>query len=160
VRAREYNPFDSFQDELISPTRHSHDEITNELDRWLSTKQDIYKTYDNPLEHRSAKRFEYPRVAKIAIDILSVPAMASERERAFFPAHSMVLPKRPRLDASTIAVTQTVRSWLRAGLLEEYEGLLKEVGGHTAEDETAVDLLNLSISTCSVHLSIYIVNYD
>ncbi|OBS17634.1 hypothetical protein FPOA_26234 [Fusarium poae] len=31
VRAREYNPFDSFQDELISSTRHGHDEATDEL---------------------------------------------------------------------------------------------------------------------------------
>ncbi|RBA11849.1 hypothetical protein FPRO05_14165 [Fusarium proliferatum] len=134
VRAREYNPFDSFQDELISSTRHGHDEATDELERWLSTKQDIYTTYDNPLEYWSAKRFEYPRVAKMAIDILSVPAMASECEMTFSSAGSMVSPKRSRLDASTIAVTQTVRSWLRAGLLEGYEGLLKEVGDDTAED--------------------------
>ncbi|RYC80017.1 hypothetical protein BFJ63_vAg17098 [Fusarium oxysporum f. sp. narcissi] len=134
VRAREYNPFDSFQDELISSTRHGHDEATDELERWLSTKQDIYTTYDNPLEYWSAKRFEYPRVAKMAIDILSVPAMASECERTFSSAGSMVSPKRSRLDASTIAVTQTVRSWLRAGLLEGYEGLLKEVGDDKAED--------------------------
>jgi hypothetical protein len=134
VRAREYNPFDSFQDELISSTRHDHDEASDELERWLSTKQDIYTTYDNPLEYWSAKRFEYPRVAKMAIDILSIPAMASECERTFSSAGSMVSPKRSRLDASTIAVTQTVRSWLRAGLLEGYEGLLKEVGDDTAED--------------------------
>ncbi|OBS16421.1 hypothetical protein FPOA_12141 [Fusarium poae] len=124
VRAREYNPFDSFQDELISSTRHGHDEATDELERWLSTKQDIYTTYHNPLEYWSAKRFEYPRVAKMAIDILSVPAMASECERTFSSAGSMVSPKRSRLDASTIAVTQTVRSWLRAGLLEGYEGFV------------------------------------
>ncbi|PNP85338.1 hypothetical protein FNYG_01328 [Fusarium nygamai] len=53
VRAREYNPFDSFQYELISSTRHGHDEATDELERWLSTKQDIYTTYDNPLEYWS-----------------------------------------------------------------------------------------------------------
>ena len=70
----------------------------------------------------------------MAIDIFSVLAMASECERTFSSAGSMVSPKRSRLDASTIAVTQTVRSWLRAGLLEGYEGLLKEVGDDTAED--------------------------
>ncbi|KAF5236049.1 hypothetical protein FANTH_11424 [Fusarium anthophilum] len=134
VRAREYNSFDSFQDELISSTRHGHDEATAELERWLSTKQDIYTTYDNPLEYWSAKLFQYPRVAKMAIDILSVPAMASERETTFSSAGSMFSPKRSLLDASTIAITQTVRSWLRAGLLQGYEGWLKEVGDDTAED--------------------------
>lgn len=132
VRAREYNPFDSFQDGLISSTKQGGDEVTDELEKWLSTKQDIYTKYDNPLEYWSAKRFEYPRVAKMAIDVLSIPAMAAECERTFSSAGCMVSPKRTRLDASTIAVTQTVRSWIRAGLLEGYDGLLKEMGGDGA----------------------------
>ena len=105
MRAREYNPFDSFQDKLILSTRHGHNEATDELERWLSTKQDIYTIYDNPLEYWSAKRFEYLRVAKMAINILLVSAMVSECERTFSSAGSMVSPKRSRLDVSTFAVT-------------------------------------------------------
>jgi hypothetical protein len=133
VRAREYNPFDSFQDELMSSTNHGHELLEDEFERWLSTKNDVYSKHDNPLEYWSAKRFEYPRVAKMAIDVLSIPAMAAECERTFSSAGSMVSPRRHRLDASTIAVTQTVRSWLRAGLLEEYDGLLKEMGDDMIE---------------------------
>ena len=133
MRARESNPFDTFQDEMISSTPHGNDEITDDLERWLSIKQDGYSKYDNPLEYWSAKRFDYPRLAKMAIDVLSIPATAAECERTFSSAGSMVSPKRSRLDASTIAVTQTVRSWLRAGLLEGYDGLLKEMGSDTAE---------------------------
>lgn len=62
---------------------------------------------------------------KMAINVLLVPAMASECEITFSSAGSMVSPKRSRLDASTVAITQTVRSWLRSGLLEGYDGLLK-----------------------------------
>jgi hypothetical protein len=102
VRAREYNPFDFFQDDLISSTKHGSEEVADELERWLSTKQDVYTKYNNPLENWSAKRFEYPRVAKIAIDFLSIPAMAAECERTFSSASFMVTPKRSRLDASTI----------------------------------------------------------
>ena len=69
----------------------------------------------------------------MAIDVLSIPAMAAECERTFSSAGCMVSPKRARLDASTIAVTQTVRSWLRAGLLEGYNGLLKEMSDDVAE---------------------------
>jgi hypothetical protein len=93
----------------------------------------VYTKHDNPLDYWSAKRFEYPRVARMAIDVLSIPAMAAECERTFSSADSMVSPKRARLDASTIAVTQTVRSWLRAGLLEGYNGLLKEASDDVAE---------------------------
>jgi hypothetical protein len=95
---------------------------------WLSTRQDLYIKHDNLLEYWSTKRFEYPRVARMAIDILSIPAMSAECERTFSSAGSMVSPKRSRLDASTIAVTQTVRSWFRAGLLDGYDGLLQELG--------------------------------
>lgn len=58
--------------------------------------------------------------------------MAAECERAFFPAGSMVSPQQTRMDASTIAVTQAVRSWLKAGLLEGSDGLLKETNGEVA----------------------------
>ncbi|WKT53980.1 HAT, C-terminal dimerization domain [Fusarium oxysporum f. sp. vasinfectum] len=132
VRAREYNPFDSFQDELMSCPNSEEESVADEFERWQSTKQDTFSKHDNPLEYWSAKRFEFPRVAKMAIDVLSVPAMAAERERAFSSAGSMVSPQRTRLDASTIAVTQTVRSWLKAGLLEGYDGLLKETSGEVA----------------------------
>lgn len=65
----------------------------------------------------------------MAIDVLSIPAMDTECERTLSAAGCMVSAKRSRLDASTIAVTQTVRSWLRAGLLDGFDGLLKEMGG-------------------------------
>ncbi|WQF76861.1 Putative HAT dimerization domain, ribonuclease H-like superfamily [Colletotrichum destructivum] len=133
VRAREHNPFDSFQDELMSSTNHEHELVEDEFERWLSTKNDVHSKHDNPLEYWSAKRFEYPRVARMAIDVLSVPAMAAECERTFSSAGSMVSHKRHRLDASTIAVTQTVRSWLRAGLLEGYDGMLKEIDDDVVE---------------------------
>lgn len=127
VRARESNPFDSFQDELLSPNPHGVEPIVDEFERWLSTKQDIYTKHDNPFQYWSAKRFESPRVARMAIDVLSIPAMAAECERTFSSAGCMVSSKRTRLDASTISVAQTVRSWLRAGFMEGYNGLLKQV---------------------------------
>ncbi|KFG83500.1 transposase [Metarhizium anisopliae] len=133
VRARESNPFDSFQDELIPYTSCEEEGIADEFERWLRTKQDVYTKHDNPLQYWSAKRFEYPRVAKMAIDILSIPAMAAECERAFSSAGSMVSPRRTRLDSSTVSVAQTVRSWLKAGLLEGYDGLLKDMGGGLSE---------------------------
>jgi hypothetical protein len=107
--------------------------IADEFERWLSTKQDIYTKHDNPLRYWSAKRFEYPRVARMAIDVLSIPPMAAECERTFSSAGTMVSSKRTRLDASTISVAQTVRPWLKAGLLEGYDGLLNEMADDTAE---------------------------
>ncbi|KAG5931001.1 hypothetical protein E4U60_006576 [Claviceps pazoutovae] len=46
----------------------------------------------------------------------------------------MVAPKRSRLDASTIAVTQTLRSWLKAGLVkDDHDGLLHKMDDEIAE---------------------------
>ncbi|KAH6959814.1 hypothetical protein BKA56DRAFT_700456 [Ilyonectria sp. MPI-CAGE-AT-0026] len=118
-----------------------------------------YTKYDRPLEYWSAKRFEYPRVAKWRLTFSRFQQWLPS-EMTFSSAGSMVSPKRSRLDASTVAVTQAARSWLRAGLLEGYERLLKEVGGDVAESQPTIYLLNLSTSTCSLHLSIYIANYD
>ena len=131
VRARQSNPFDCFQDELLSHTTRDKERIADEFERWLSTSQDVCTKHDNPLPYWSAQRFEYPRVARMAIDVLSIPAMSAECERTFSSAGAMVSPRRTRLDASTISVAQTVRSWLNAGLLEGYDGLLKEVAATT-----------------------------
>ncbi|OAQ61365.1 hypothetical protein VFPBJ_11447 [Purpureocillium lilacinum] len=131
VRARESNPFDCFQDELLSHTTREKERIADEFERWLSTSQDVCTKHDNPLPYWSAQRFEYPRVARMAIDVLSIPAMAAECERTFSSAAAMVSPRRTRLDASTVSVAQTVRSWLNAGLLEGYDGLLKDVAATT-----------------------------
>lgn len=60
IRAREHNPFDSFQDELMSCANNEKDVLVDEFEKWLSTKQDVFTKHDNPLEYWSAKRFEYP----------------------------------------------------------------------------------------------------
>jgi hypothetical protein len=65
----------------------------------------MYLKHDNSFEYWFAKRFEYFCVAKMAIDVLLIPAMAVKCERTIFSAGSMVLPRRYWLDVSIIAVT-------------------------------------------------------
>jgi hypothetical protein len=93
VRARESNPFDSFQDELMSYSTSEKEPISDEFKRRLSTKQDIYTKHGNPLRYCSAKRFDYPRVARMVIDVLSIPPMAAECERTFSAAGNTLSPK-------------------------------------------------------------------
>ena len=67
----------------------------------------------------------------MALDLLSIPPMSAECERLFSVAGQMVSPLRTRLEASTIGVTQTVRSWVRSGLIEAADTLIdvsEEVG--------------------------------
>jgi len=54
----------------------------------------------------------------MALDLLSVPPMSAECERLFSVAGQMVSPLRTRLEASTIGMTQTLKSWVRNGLID------------------------------------------
>jgi hypothetical protein len=68
--------------------------------------------------------FEYPRLSRMALDVMTVPAMSSECERLFSATGLMVTPHRNRLDAGTIGLIQTLRSWLRAGIIEDVDSIL------------------------------------
>jgi hypothetical protein len=52
-------------------------------------------------------------------------------ERLFSVAGQMVSPLRTRLEASTIGVTQTLRSWVRNGLINAVDTLI-DVSGEDA----------------------------
>ena len=53
--------------------------------------------------------------------------MSADVERLFSTAGRMVRDDRANLDASTIGMTQTVRSWIRGGYIRSSETLLEEV---------------------------------
>lgn len=97
----------------------------DEYDRWLSSpdsKSDPFVT--NLFQYWWGKRKEYPRLSRMALDLLSIPPMSAECERLFSVAGQMVSPQRSRLEASTIGVTQTLRSWVRNGLISTIDPLI------------------------------------
>lgn len=47
----------------------------------------------------------------------------------------MVTPLRSRLDADIIRMCQVLRSWLRAGVIDDLDALLLPVANLSAEDE-------------------------
>lgn len=100
--------------------------MNDELDRWLRLADPVEKDCD-PFLYRFNKRFECTRLTRMAIDVLSVPPMAAECEGVFSSCGNMVSAKRCRLLAETITMTQTVKSWRSAELLEGYDGLLKKI---------------------------------
>ena len=54
----------------------------------------------------------------MAMDLFSIPAMSSDVERLFSSAGSMVSLRRGRLEANTIAMCQSIRSWQREGIIQ------------------------------------------
>jgi hypothetical protein len=63
----------------------------------------------DPLRYWWEKRKDYPRLSRMALDVLSIPPMSAACGRLFSVAGQMVSPLRTRLEASTIGITQTLR---------------------------------------------------
>ena len=80
----------------------------------------------DPYEYWHRKRFKYPKLSRMALDLLTVPPMSAECERLFSTAGLMVTKIRNRLEASTIGLCQTLRSWLRVGLITSLDRILME----------------------------------
>ena len=59
----------------------------------------------------------YPTLAKIALNMFSIPAMSSACERAFSQAKKIITNERNRLLADTIEADQCQKWWLIKGLL-------------------------------------------
>lgn len=101
----------------------------DEYDHWLShpdPKNDALVT--DPVRYWWAKRDLYPKLSRMALDLLSIPPMSAECERLFSVSGQMVSPLRTRLEASTIGITQTLRSWVRSGLIDASDSLIDMSG--------------------------------
>jgi hypothetical protein len=101
--------------------------IGDEYNDWL---RDVHKSDQkvvDPIGYWYERREEYPRLSQMAMDVLSVLPMSADVERLFSTAGRMVRDDRANLEASTIGMTQTVRSWLRGGYIKSGEKLLEEI---------------------------------
>ena len=112
--------------------------------RWQSSIQDEdHETSTEPIAYWVSKQFKYPRLSWMALDVMTVPAMSAECERLFSAVGLMVTALRNRLDAEVIGLIQTLRSWLKAGLVDQLDnilmdnGLLEEVLGSVDNSEEA-----------------------
>jgi hypothetical protein len=76
----------------------------DEYIRWQASVSGSDKDVADPVEYWVLKRFEYPRLSRMALDVMTVPAMSSECERLFSATGLMVTPLRNRLDARTIGL--------------------------------------------------------
>jgi hypothetical protein len=54
---------------------------------------------------------DYPNLSKMALDILSIPAMSASIERLFSSANITVSDRRNRLTADTVEMIESLKSW-------------------------------------------------
>ncbi|SMR52787.1 unnamed protein product [Zymoseptoria tritici ST99CH_1E4] len=72
---------------------------------------------DDPYAWWWKKRFEWPQLTRMALDILTTPPMSDEPERLFSATGLMVTDRRNRLKEDTIAASASLRSWTREGAI-------------------------------------------
>jgi hypothetical protein len=63
------------------------------------------------IDHRSA----FPQLSRFALDVLAIPAMATDCERAFSLAKLTVTSQRHSLLGSTVEELQLLKNWIRGG---------------------------------------------
>lgn len=82
------------------------------------------------------QRIRYPRLSRMAVDILSVPAMSAEAERVFSGARRQIPWSRANLGPKTIEQMECLKHWLRNGWLNQLNIEVPMEGGGEAEDES------------------------
>lgn len=90
----------------------------DEFDTYLREPLLSATAYNRPIEWwlQAAQRTRFPNLVKMAINILSIPAMAVEPEQLFSEAKFIATQTRGRLSASTIKALQCLKSWNKARL--------------------------------------------
>jgi hypothetical protein len=87
------------------------------------------------------QRMRYPRLSRMAVDILSVPAMSAEAERVFSGARRQIPWSRANLGPNTIEQMECLKHWLRNGWLNQLnielppEGCAGEVQDQTDQSQ-------------------------
>ena len=56
---------------------------------------------------------EYPSLARMAFDILSIPAMAAECERVFSSTKLLLTDRRARMKEDIIEASECLRAWFK-----------------------------------------------
>lgn len=95
---------------------------------------------------RPEQRARYPRLSRMAITILSIPAESSEAERTFSGARRTCSWDRLSLKCSTIQMIECIGNWLRGGLIQPLSqngmGLPMGPAPETRIDDELVDAID------------------
>lgn len=83
-----------------------------ELERYYRLEpEDVTDPIQWWVDHRSA----FPQLSRFALDVLAIPAMATDCERAFSLAKLTVTSQRHSLLGSTVEELQLLKNWVRGG---------------------------------------------
>ena len=70
------------------------------------------------MEYWRAREAEWPHLALMAFDFLSIPAMSSECERVFSSCGKQTTPESSRLSGKHLWFTECLKNWQRRGAIK------------------------------------------
>ncbi|KAJ3577745.1 hypothetical protein NPX13_g2821 [Xylaria arbuscula] len=103
-----------FEDWVHSRSRSST-QNDSELDRYLQLNPTQLQNVSNPLAWWVSQRTTFPTVSQLALDILAIPAMSADCERAFSLAKLTLTSQRLSMSSETLEHVQCLKNWLRRG---------------------------------------------
>ncbi|KAM3450574.1 hypothetical protein MY8738_008724 [Beauveria namnaoensis] len=95
----------------------AEDDDADELEKFMNGTP--CKIASSPLAwwNREEQRTEYPRLHKMALDVLSIAPMSDKAERVFSSTRRTISFDRARLGAETIEMTECLGSWKKNNLI-------------------------------------------
>ena len=108
----------------------------DEFDRFIEANAEPIE--GSPLQWwlQPLQRRTYPLLAKMAIDVLSAPAMSAEDERVFSGARRTITWTHAKLGGPIIEHLECVKHWQRTGLVDEQ--FIEPEDGEGSDDEADI----------------------
>ncbi|KAL9561303.1 hypothetical protein ACKAV7_014658 [Fusarium commune] len=97
---------------FITPSLTPRPEQSSELERYYRLKPE---QVDDPIRWWIDHSNAFPRLSRFALDILAIPAISTDCERAFSLAKLTVSSQRHSLLGSSIESIQLLKNWVRGG---------------------------------------------
>jgi hypothetical protein len=119
--------------QLEATDKHEQESLGDEYEQWKRSPalaEDDPKSY-NPLLYWQLQSQQHPRLSRFAIDVLTIPASATDCERTFSDLGDMLGTRRLRMKVELITALQCLKSWRRIGLKTSKPG-------HTADELAAI----------------------
>ena len=98
--------------------------LPNELDddyNWYISQSQVPKHVGedfNPIQWWQSMRKQRPRLSRMALDLLSIPAMSAKAERIFSHGGNIIRPNRASLKPNTVAAVICLKQWDSEGVIE------------------------------------------
>jgi hypothetical protein len=123
------NDIDDAIEALVDPKASAAAAATDdsELDeyerwkRWEPRAEKGSEAANNPIKYWVGLRDRYPDLARIALDLISIPASSCECERMFSELGDLLEPRRRAISPQLLAAIQCVRRWRKAGFGDSFE---------------------------------------